>query len=80
MIVSFPGHTHYYLGPIRVILGAWVGMHFMIVAFPGHSHLLSGTCQGYIGCWGLYALYDCDASWSYSLTFWYLLGLYLYAL
>ena len=29
-----------------VILGAWVGMHFMIVTFPGHTNLLFGTCHG----------------------------------
>ena len=52
----------YYLGPVRVISGAWDGMHCMIVAFPGHAHLLFGTYQGYNGCLSWYAMYDCGIS------------------
>ena len=61
MIVLFPGHTHY-LGHVRVILGAWIGMLCMISTFPGHTHLLFGTYWGYIGCLGWYVLYDCGVS------------------
>ena len=76
MIVLFPGHTHY-LGPFRVILGAWVGMHCMIATFPGHTHLLFGTFQVYIGGLGWYAMFDFDVSWSNHLLFWTCQG-YMY--